>query len=450
METDLDRIGDVARRLPGEVYYVGGCLRDCLLGLPVKDVDLAVSGPVWPAARELARALGGSPFWLREEEEVARVVLRGGRVASVDLTRLVGSVVDDLAARDLTVNAMAVSALHPLAPGSPLIDPTGGLEDLRRRLVRFTSPGAVRRDPLRALRALRFRWQLGFRLAPGTGRLVRAGMALLDRVSMERVRDELFQLLEKPAAAYAVGDALRLGLAPTIFPDGGAGVGEMLPRAAQRALRRLDSVMEVASRRCPESGLEAHLAAELTPPRSRRALLRWTLLQAVGRMEGEAEAGGGEKELFTALGEREGPVDRAGEALRLSSKERETARRSMSGAGVTFRLLEQWPATGSRRLELFHAAGAAAPEAVLLAALPAGFRAPAAALLAEGLARLAMPPAPLLDGRAVMELLGLPPGPEVGVILAALERAAADGEFGSESEAREWVLKHFGSGAEME
>src|SRR5438128_7620270 len=122
----LDRARNV---LAGErAWVVGGAVRDELLGRELVDLDIALGEPE-RAARAYARRSGGAPFPLSERHGAWRVALEGGR--TVDFTPLPGSIEDDLATRDFTINAIA----EPLA-GGPLVDPYGGREDLEQRTLR--------------------------------------------------------------------------------------------------------------------------------------------------------------------------------------------------------------------------------------------------------------------------------------------------------------------------
>src|SRR6266513_2106352 len=121
---------DLAREvLAGEdAWIVGGAVRDELLGRPVVDLDIATADPQ-RAARAYARGAGGAPFPLSERHGAWRVALDQGR--TVDFTPLRGSIEDDLATRDFTINAIAV----PLA-GGEAADPYGGCGDLERKVIR--------------------------------------------------------------------------------------------------------------------------------------------------------------------------------------------------------------------------------------------------------------------------------------------------------------------------
>jgi tRNA nucleotidyltransferase/poly(A) polymerase len=189
-----------------EAWVVGGAVRDELLGREIVDLDIACADPKG-AARAYAKRSSGAPFPLSERHGAWRVVVEGGR--TVDFTPLPGSIEEDLASRDFTINAIAV----PLAGGEP-VDPYGGRRDLEDKVVRAVSPSVFTDDPLRLLRAVRIADELGFQVDPATEELVRERAALVTRPSGERTYAELARLSE---AGYR--RAAELGL---LAPLGGS------------------------------------------------------------------------------------------------------------------------------------------------------------------------------------------------------------------------------------
>jgi tRNA nucleotidyltransferase (CCA-adding enzyme) len=195
----IQRLRDAAGGLPA--YLVGGAVRDLLLNRDRADVDVAVEGGV----SELARRLGGD---VRVHERFATATVRvDGLEVDLAATRREtyerpgalpvvrpAPITDDLARRDFTVNAMAV----PLAGTPQLIDPHGGLADLRRGELRVLHHGSFADDPTRALRAARYAARYGFALERRTTELLRS--ADLSMVSNERVEAELRRLASEPEA----------------------------------------------------------------------------------------------------------------------------------------------------------------------------------------------------------------------------------------------------------
>lgn len=159
------------------VYLVGGAVRDEQLGLPVKERDWCVVGGTPGELLDSGYKPVGKDFPVflhphtREEYALARTERKtspGYHGFAFDTSRDV-SIEDDLGRRDLTINALAKDE------SGRLIDPYGGLQDLRQRLLRHVSP-AFTEDPVRILRVARFAARfahLGFRIAPETRDLMR-------------------------------------------------------------------------------------------------------------------------------------------------------------------------------------------------------------------------------------------------------------------------------------
>jgi putative nucleotidyltransferase with HDIG domain len=202
-----------------DAVLVGGAIRDVLLRRAAADVDVAVPSGAIDLARRCAARLGGTCVVLDAERGAARVVAGAGR--TLDLTDFRGpTLAADLAARDFTVNALAVPLKPLVVRGrAPILDPTGGLVDVRRRRLRPAGPGVLDDDPLRTLRAVRLEATHALRLTPATARAVTAAARGLARVSPERVRDELLILLALPDTARALRRADMLGVLGVVVPE---------------------------------------------------------------------------------------------------------------------------------------------------------------------------------------------------------------------------------------
>jgi tRNA nucleotidyltransferase/poly(A) polymerase len=270
-----------------EAWVVGGAVRDELLGRELVDLDIACREPK-VSARAYAKRSGGAPFSLSERHGAWRVAVDDGR--TVDFTPLPGSIEDDLATRDFTINAIAV----PLA-GGDAVDPYGGRSDLDAGLIRAVSPNVFTDDPLRLMRAVRLEDELGFRLEPETERLVREQALLVTRPARERTLAELVRL---SVDGYKRADELGL-----MAPLEGSSAGLDRPGLVDRPAFRLVAVFGDALRRFPVSNETKRYAQKLLraePPedgsprsihRFRRATEPWALdaLVFVGAPELEDE-----------------------------------------------------------------------------------------------------------------------------------------------------------------
>ncbi len=268
-EPVLRRVGAQADRLGVEAYAVGGAVRDALLGRATTDLDVVAVGPGTGVAlaEAVARALGvqapavypafgtaavtvpaarlgallGTPDGSPEADRVAtRLVLEfvGARTESyrADSRKPVvedGTLDQDLARRDFTVNALAAS-LNADTFGQ-VVDRFDGLADLDARVLRTPLDPTVtfEDDPLRMVRAARFAAQLGFDVAPEAVEAMTAAAGRIEIVSAERVTDELHKLLAAPVPSTGLGLLYRTGLLEHVVPEvtALAGVEEVGGRA---------------------------------------------------------------------------------------------------------------------------------------------------------------------------------------------------------------------------
>lgn len=208
-----------------QIYLVGGAVRDQLLGLPVKDRDWVVVGATPEAMLDAGFKPVGKdfPVFLHpqtgEEYALARTERKVGQGYhgfachfSPDVT-----LEDDLARRDLTINAMAMT------PDGKLVDPFGGQADLNAKILRHVSP-AFAEDPLRVLRVARFAARyapLGFSVAPATMQLMRdlAASGELDHLTPERVWQETAKALAEARPSVFFQTLRACGALAALFPE---------------------------------------------------------------------------------------------------------------------------------------------------------------------------------------------------------------------------------------
>ncbi len=200
--------------LGGDAWMVGGGVRDALLGRPVADVDVAIAGDAAAAAARLARANPGATRFRLSSDFGSWRIQGGGLAFGVDVTPLQGATIEeDLARRDLTVNAIAA----PLSGDAP-VDPHGGIADLAAGRLRMVGPGAFAADPVRLLRLARLAQQLGFEVDATTARTARADARRVWDTPGERLRDELVRTLCLPDAPRAVARMDELGILGALVP----------------------------------------------------------------------------------------------------------------------------------------------------------------------------------------------------------------------------------------
>ncbi|MCS7313235.1 MAG: HD domain-containing protein [Acidobacteria bacterium] len=245
------------------VFWVGGTVRDLLLGRKSPDADVAVQIP--EAARwadiiadfqRMVAARGDSVVVLQAEKRAYRWVLKGPRAGGkgpnvlpptpyarstdrwVDVVFFEGPIGHELARRDFTINAMAIEWTGPvLSHGSWLmgddyepsairpeavIDPWGGRSDLERGILRVVRPENLWDDPVRIVRAYRLAAQLGFQIEPTTRQYLALEMPALTTVPGERLHVEILKWLMAPHADVWIQAADEDDLWETLFPDVGS------------------------------------------------------------------------------------------------------------------------------------------------------------------------------------------------------------------------------------
>jgi poly(A) polymerase len=222
------RVAEVFNAADKELYLVGGPVRDAWLKRPHGDLDFSTSAKP-DETRRLLEPLA-TAVWLQGIEfgtvgaEVDGVRMEittfrteryqpGSRHPEVEFAT---DVETDLSRRDFTINAMAVQL-----PDGRAIDPFGGVDDLKRRVVRTPLDPKISftDDPLRMLRAFRFASQLRFSIAPEVIETVTDLKDLLNSVSAERIRDEFSKLLLGDAPGNALELADSTGITDLFLPE---------------------------------------------------------------------------------------------------------------------------------------------------------------------------------------------------------------------------------------
>lgn len=478
-------LGVVAReidRCGGQGWLVGGCLRDALLGIPVRDVDLAVTGDPLEYAEGIRMRLGAAVAPLNRV--TVRLALGDGGGPSgrreMDISALHGATIeDDLLLRDFRVNALALplaaydefvalvgrAELEDCTPsadggetGLPtpadLIDPLQGVVDLRARRLNLASSHALLDDPGRIVRVARLAASHVFTPARDLLEAARIASPLLRMVPRDRLRDEMNALLSLPRAwrgldflaecgalAVLMGEvsmpeALRHGIGSvqaTSMLQEGAGIGDPGQSASEHGgmayVLTLDAVRSWSMAALPDGC-------------PRIVAVRWGLL-----LHALADVG------MLAEGEKTGAEARAQrvlEHLPLATNMRVIARAVLTCGEWRTRLAERTLSVTELRhfFARFSDAGvdtligAVACGDALDGATVAGMR--GAGDVAEQVRRALalyftererLMPSPLLNGTDLMRELGMRPGPAIKVALQAVRNAQLDGAIVTRDEA---------------
>ena len=226
MDEGAAELLDTLHRAGYAAYVVGGCVRDSLLGLTPHDWDLCTS-----ALPQQGMELFGEEKCIPTGLQHGTVTVKqSGALYEITTFRTEGTYTDgrhpdevhfvpdvreDLARRDLTINAMAYNEKEGL------VDPFGGQADLQSGIVRAVGVPRQRftEDALRILRLYRFAARFGFAIDPPTAQAAQELCAHLDCVSVERIEEELAKLLSAPAPAAYLDKKILTVVLPELSPE---------------------------------------------------------------------------------------------------------------------------------------------------------------------------------------------------------------------------------------
>lgn len=230
-----------------ESYVVGGCVRDLLLKKTPKDWDVTTNATPEEIQKIFPKHFYNNRFGtvtvltdsadptLHEIEVTTYRVDAGySDQRHPDSVQFTPNLEEDLARRDFTINAMALSSSVEeglknavVIDGMQIIDPFGGLKDLDKKIIRAVGDADKRfaEDALRLIRAVRFAAQLGFVIEAQTLVAVKDKAAAITAVSQERIRDEVVKIVESPRPEVGFVALQETGLLQHVLPELEEGVG---------------------------------------------------------------------------------------------------------------------------------------------------------------------------------------------------------------------------------
>jgi putative nucleotidyltransferase with HDIG domain len=444
------------------VYLVGGFLRDALLEHPSSlDIDLVSTDPLSLGAA-LQQRFDGKAISLGDR--VRRVVFswRSEQV-QVDISPLRrGGIVGDMRHRDFTVNALAVSLGEEPAC---LIDPAGGLPDLRERRIRLNEPDVLTEDPLRLLRSVRLAAQLQFSIDETTAQAICRQASLLMQVAPERLRKEFFEILGCADGGRWLGGMDQLALLDPLLPEIRAMRGCLqgpphrydVVTHSLETVRSLDRIILALQTLLPDeaASLTGALGTEVEGGISRQAVLRFAaLIHDVGKPDTRITEDGQIRFLRHA-------ARGASIAQEISSRLRLGSRASAMTVVLVrehlrpLSLREATPITSRARYRFWRDLGPLAPDLLILSL--ADIRATwgregedfhrhlrfVQEMFAFHRERItATGPPKLVDGHELMARMDLSPGPFVGFLLERVREEASLGALRTKDEALRYLERH--------
>ncbi len=480
----LTRVSNFLTEQGIEAYLVGGFVRDVLLGRATTDIDIAVASDALEIAPRVAAALDGKYVLLDEVNRVSRVVLVNEGVPStkgqwqLDFSTFQGSIEQDLARRDFTINALAID-LNQLGNGYrgvQLIDLFNGQGDLEQGIIRSVAETAFESDAVRLLRAVRLAAELGFTIDKKTEAQIKRYSCLMSSVAGERVREELLRVLAISGGGQFLSHLDRLGLLTVMVPELGQAKGAKQPKehfwdVFDHSLKTVIAVdfllRQGAWKYADEEVLAAvpwsavlaqHFDLDVSSGSTRRVLLKLTaLLHDIAKPQTKALDDSGRMRFLGHANEGASIAATVLERLRFSVKEvklvgvmvrhhlRPTqmsqdelpSRRAIyryfrdtgeAGIDILFLSLADHLATRGPRLDLAQwREHARTVEYVLSQHFEQE--------------SLSLPPK-LVDGHDLINIFGMGPGPDVGKILEAVREAQTSGELTTRQEALAYIRDH--------
>ncbi|MDD5129848.1 MAG: HD domain-containing protein [Candidatus Omnitrophica bacterium] len=222
----LNPIYNFAKTKKVKLYLVGGALRDLILGRGKEnpDFDFCLKSGALKFGEKLACQLRCAFVVLDEEHAACRLVKKiDQKIYTFDFSDFRAATLEkDLLHRDFTINSMALALQDVFGRqdlNTLIVDPYSGRVDLAAGIIKVTGAGSFKEDPLRILRAFSFSCLLGFALDKETLRLAKKEKDKIRLVSSERVREELFKILDSSMAYTCLVNLDKLKILEIIFPE---------------------------------------------------------------------------------------------------------------------------------------------------------------------------------------------------------------------------------------
>jgi poly(A) polymerase len=462
----LKILANQVTRIHKRAYLVGGYVRDSLLGLTPKDADLMFEGDGLSETlgKLIAEKFGSTLVRFEKHMVVYRITVLDHQYDLADLHSQ--TMTADQLRRDFTINSLAVeigSLVQNPSPGEDsILDASTGMIDLHDRIIRINSESVLSDDPLRIVRMFRFKTQLGFEIDPQSLEMSSRYVDQLHRISGERVRDELFQILNRSQSAETLLHMDSIGVLSKLFPtiDEMRGVTQNEYHHLDVFDHTMDSIRQIEDvilfdlpvfQPFREDLLE-HIHSEIVPGRNFSALMKLALLfHDIAKPRTRAVRDDGK---VTFINHNKLGVDMIEpdlEHLRLSRKERMYINMMVEGhlrpgflnpdsptlSRAIFRYFDQYGDWGVDLVVMSVADRLAAQGEKVDDGVNERHDKVTAILLDAYYNRnkILVRPPDLINGDDLIAELNLPPGREIGILLRIVKEAQAAGEVNTKEEA---------------
>ena len=476
-QNDLHDVHQTLLRFAPDAVLVGGAVRDLILQRPVNDLDYVVHGNGLHIGKKLADTLGAAYYPLDESRQIARVVWKRESTSLViDISSLLDMPLEeDIRRRDFTINAIA------MLPDGKIFDLLGGVRDLSERKLRLCTPHSLLNDPIRTMRAVRFLYKFQLTPAPGLEQQIQQAAPLLKQISPERQRDEFVKILALPEPDLALARMVDWRIAHVFMPELVAlqGVAQSAPHIFDvyqhtlqvvRWVSRLDAWLlhdsrpqntseELIQQRLAnyKTELRAYLQEQIIAERPRWLWLRFAAIaHDWGKPESISQDDGGKIHFFR---HEKLSAEMAAAWMNRYNCARHEIKFVQHICAAHMRPMNFLPPNSppsKRAVFRFHRdLGDVAPAVVILfladfmGARGQDVQQEELAIALDTAETLLKPwaseqqeptvPPPLLNGKELMQIFGLRPGPEIGKLLAALQEAQAVGQIQNREQAIAYI-----------
>ena len=436
------------KRIP--LFLVGGFLRDLLLGSRGKDYDFALPKDASSSIEIIGEALGLRFFKVGKEEKntLTYRTIQEGR--SIDIAFLQGETIEeDLRRRDFTINAMAFSLRDETFHSAE-----GSLEDLGKKLIRTVADNSIALDPLRMLRAIRYRCTLkGFTLGENLIGEISSKRGQITIIPGERIKTELDQILLSPSAFTGMKFLYDSSLFLTLFPEFKS--LEDLGQGGYHHLNVLPHILLVIGKISWAFQWVASHGTKISFVEEDWLVLSYAaLFHDIGKQDTYSEDEKGRVHFYShethSCQRAEGIMERLRFSNQLKHRILHLVRHHMrilnlpggTGEGALKRLVNQM-GEETPLLILHTLADKEASRGILSIQIDEGVEGHCLRIMELFREKDIVHPSPLVDGHDVMAL-GYPPGPQVGHILDVIRQRQVEGDIKNREEALRMLREEFG------
>lgn len=463
----LRKIAELAQEKEIEVYLAGGFIRDKILGKTAYDIDFVLEGDALAFSRYVAQKLNGHYVLLKENFGQARVILKD-KSFQLDFSKCRGSsIYFDVSKRDFTVNSLVCKLDENEINFCRIIDVYGGINHLKKKLLREVSPYIIQDDPIRILRAVRLCATHRLSMSASLKNLIKKQAFLIKKTSVERIRDELFRIFLVSDSYIFIELLDNLNVLKFIIPEieGMKGVDQSgyhhldVWKHSLESLKQLEKIIKSKDSMFPKfkGNIKKYLESYVVKGRTREQLLKLAiLLHDIAKPTTRQEHSDGKITFYyhDILGSK--VAVKICQRLKLSRKETKIVQLFIAfhlrpgffcdGKNITMRAMNRLFRSSNEEIT-----------GVLLLSLADRFAARGRKVTSDIIYQhkravlklfnsyfnefLEIKPKKLINGHDILKTFNLKPGPLIGKILKGVEEAQFAGEISAKEEALEYAKK---------